>query len=141
MGDDVTAPASVVDALVGADQIVIGPGSLFTSVLAAAAVPGVIEAMHESAAQHVYVCNLRPQLPETQGFTVADHVEALRRHGVPVDLVVVDADTPMALGEPGVDVLRAPLLGRNRLVHDPERLATALGAALAQSSIRVGEGP
>ncbi|HUD69356.1 MAG TPA: gluconeogenesis factor YvcK family protein [Acidimicrobiales bacterium] len=137
LGDDVRAPATVLDALVEADQIAIGPGSLFTSVLAAASVPGVIEAMRESRAQCVYVCNLRPQLPETEDFTVADHVDALVRHGVPVDLVIVDIDTPMSLGEPGVDYLRANLIGRNCLVHDPDLLAAALVAALAQSSITV----
>jgi uncharacterized cofD-like protein len=140
LGDDVRAPSTVLEALLDADQIVIGPGSLFTSVLAAASVPGVTEAMRESRAQRVYVCNLRPQQPETEGFTVGDHVDALMRHGVPVDLVIVDSDTPMSLGEPGVDCLRAPLLGRNRLVHDPDLLAAALEAALAQSRISVREG-
>jgi len=140
VGEDVRAPATVLDALLEADQIAIGPGSLFTSVLAATSVPGVVEAMRESRAQCVYVCNLRPQRPETEGFTVADHVDALARHGVPIDLVIVDSDAPMSLGEPGVDFLRAPLLGRNRRVHDPELLAAALVAALAQSRITVGEG-
>jgi uncharacterized cofD-like protein len=136
VGSDFSAPASVVDALEGADQIAIGPGSLFTSVLAAAAVPGVIEAMRASSAQRVYVCNLRPQLPETAGFTVADHVAALQRHGVPVDLVLVDNATPMSLGEPGTDYLRAPLVARNPLVHDPGLLAAGLQRALAQSRVK-----
>jgi uncharacterized cofD-like protein len=139
VGRDVSAPEAVVEALLAADQIVIGPGSLYTSVLAAAAVPGVIEAMRASRAQRVYVCNLRPQLPETAGYTVADHVAALARHAVPVDLVVVDNATPMSLGEPGVDFLRAPLVGRNHLVHDPALLAAALRRALAQSRVGVAE--
>jgi len=133
VGLDATAPPSVADALLAADQIVIGPGSLYTSVLAAAAVPGVTEAIGASGAQRVYVCNLHPQLHETAGYTVADHVAALVRHGVPVDVVLVEPTTPMALGEPGVEVLRAPLLGRNHLVHDPDLLASALQLALAQS--------
>jgi uncharacterized cofD-like protein len=138
-GGRATAPASVIAALENADQIVIGPGSLFTSVLAAAAVRGVIEAMNASHAQRVYVCNLRPQLPETEGYTVADHVAALTRHKVPLDLIVVDNETPMSLGEPGVDFLRAPLVGRNPLVHDPSLLAAALESALAQSRVPAGE--
>ena len=133
VGLDATAPPSVADALLAADQIVIGPGSLYTSVLAAAAVPGVTEAIGASGAQRVYVCNLHPQLHETAGYTVADHVAALVRHGVPVDVVLVEPTTPMALGAPGVEVLRAPLLGRNHLVHDPDLLASALQLALAQS--------
>jgi uncharacterized cofD-like protein len=139
VGRGATAPDAVVAALLDADQIAIGPGSLFTSVLAAASVPGVIEAMRASRAQRVYVCNLRPQLPETAGYTVADHVGALLRHGVPVDLVVVDNEAQMSLGEPGVDFLRARLVGPNPLVHDPERLATALQLALAQSRVAARE--
>jgi uncharacterized cofD-like protein len=139
VGSDATAPDAVVNALLTADQIAIGPGSLFTSVLAAASVPGVIEAMRASRAQRVYVCNLRPQVPETAGFTVADHVAALVRHRVPLDVVVVDRHTPMPLGEPGVEVLCADLVGHNRLVHDPARLASALQQALAQSRVAAGE--
>lgn len=138
-GDRVVAPASVVDALLAADQIVIGPGSLFTSVLAAAAVGGVAEAMRAAAAQRVYVCNLRPQVPETDGYTVADHVAALARHGVPVDVVLVDAASPMPLGDLSVACRAAPLVGRNPLVHDPARLAAALVASLAQSEVATKE--
>ena len=65
---DPPAPAAAVDALAEADQVVIGPGSLFTSVLAAVAVPGIGEAIRRSPAQQVYVCNLRPQVPETAGY-------------------------------------------------------------------------
>jgi len=140
-GGVATAPYAVVDALLAADQIAIGPGSLFTSVLAAAAVPGVIEAMRESDAQRVYVCNLRTQLPDTADLTVADHVAALARHGVPIDVVVVDDHTPMPLGTPGIDCVRAPLVGRNHLVHDPDLLAAALQSALAQSRVPAREAP
>jgi uncharacterized cofD-like protein len=130
---DVAAPESVLVALAGADQIVVGPGSLYTSVLAAAAVPGVTDAMRASSAQCVYVCNLRPQQPETAGYSVTDHVAALERHGVPVDVVLADESSAMALGATDVEVRLAPLAGRNRLVHDPERLAAALESALARS--------
>jgi uncharacterized cofD-like protein len=130
---DAVAPEAVLAALDGADQVVVGPGSLFTSVLAAAAVPGVTAAMRASSAQLVYVCNLRPQLPETAAYAVADHVEALERHGVVVDVVVVDAGSPMPLGSVAADVVSAPLVGRNPLVHDPDLLAAALRSALARS--------
>ena len=56
-----------------------------------------------------------------------------------VDVVVVDNEAPMSLGEPGVDFLRAPLVGRNPLVHDPALLATALQLALAQSRVEARE--
>ena len=69
----------------------IGPGSLFTSVLAAVAVPGIAEAVASAKAQVVYVCNLRPEIPETEGYDVAAHVAALARHDVPVDVVLCDS--------------------------------------------------
>lgn len=140
-GGSVTAPPAVLDALDRADQIVIGPGSLFTSVLASAAVKGVTEAIAASRAQRVYVCNLRPQPGESAGFSVEDHVEALRRHDVPVDLVLVDASSPMAQGDPGVECVRSRLVDRNALVHDPAMLAAALLAALAQSGVGAREAP
>ncbi len=138
-GGDATAPTAVVEALLAADQIVIGPGSLFTSVLAAAAVRGVTEAIQASGAQRVYVCNLRPQPGETAGFDVGDHVGALARHDVPVDLVLVDDASPMPLGELSVPCVRTRLVGRNELVHDPDLLASALESALAQSGVSVRE--
>lgn len=87
---DPPADTEAVAAIATADQIVIGPGSLFTSVLAALAVPGIRAAVAASAAPVVYVCNLRPQLPETEGFGPDDHVEALRDHGIEPDVVVAD---------------------------------------------------
>lgn len=126
-------PVEALDAIAHADQIVIGPGSLFTSVLAAAAVDGVVRAISNARAQRVYVCNLRPQLPETEGYDVGDHVAALRRHGVVVDAVLWDPTTGMALGRPDAPVVGRPLAGRNGLVHDPEKLATALSDLLASS--------
>ena len=131
---DATAPDEVLAALAAADQIVIGPGSLYTSVLAAAAVPGVTEAISASHAQCVYVCNLRPQIPETAGYSVADHLDALARHGVPIDVALVDAAAQMTRGDvEGTVVLSGALTGRNPLIHDPARLADALCAALARS--------
>ena len=79
---DPAAPPEAVAALGGADQIVLGPGSLFTSVLAAIAVPEIRAGLNRSAARKIYVCNLRPEVPETEAFDVARHVEALVAHGV-----------------------------------------------------------
>src|SRR5580693_4948674 len=82
--DDAQPPPLALERITTADQIVIGPGSLFTSVLAAVAVRGVAEAVASSKAQVVYVCNLHPEVPETEGFDVSDHVAALARHNVSV---------------------------------------------------------
>jgi uncharacterized cofD-like protein len=131
--DTAHAPDEVLDVLARADQIVIGPGSLFTSVLAAAVVPGVAESIAASDAQRVYVCNLRPQPPETEAFTVSDHLDALERHGLHVDVVLYDPASAMPLGSVSSRVVESALAGRNGLVHDPERLGRTLCAALARS--------
>lgn len=122
---DALTPMEVPEALAGADQIVIGPGSLFTSVLAAAIVPDVKAALAATSAQRVYVCNLLPQVPETSGFDVAAHVEALNAHGVVVDIVLCDPRA-MALGVPTRRVVERDLARPNGLAHDPMLLAKAL---------------
>jgi len=128
---DPTAPPEAVAALDDADQVVIGPGSLYTSLLAAVAVPGITRALANTGAQKVLVCNLRPQVPETEGYDVAAHVVALRQHGVEVDVVLVDTRCGLALGPVGPPVVDRPLAGPNGLVHDPARLAGALADLLA----------
>jgi uncharacterized cofD-like protein len=86
---DAPVGEAVLEALAEADQIVIGPGSLFTSVLAVCVVPRIKGALLAATnAQRVYVCNLRPQPPETAGFAPVDHLRALLDHGVPVDAMV-----------------------------------------------------
>jgi uncharacterized cofD-like protein len=66
---DPESSPDVEKAILEADQVVLGPGSLFTSVLAAAIVPAVRSALQATSAQRVYVANLTPQVPETKGFT------------------------------------------------------------------------
>jgi uncharacterized cofD-like protein len=132
--DDARAPAEACEALGAADQIVIGPGSLYTSVLAAVAVPGIAEALATASGQRVFVCNLNPQLPETEGYDVEAHVRALAEHGVEVDVVLWDPSTGMPLGGrwgTGARFVDRPLAGANGLVHDPDKLAEALRNLLA----------
>lgn len=126
---DPPAPAAAVAALEVADQIVLGPGSLFTSVLAAVAVPDIRDAVNRSGARRVYICNLRPQDPETASFDVAMHVAALAAHGVQVDCVVCDS-TGIEVGSPGLPVVDVPLARPNGLAHDPTRLASTLSDLL-----------
>lgn len=120
-------PVAALAAIAAADLIVIGPGSLYTSVLAAVAVPMITRALSEASATKVYVCNLRPQIPETAGYSVADHLDALHRHGIEVDLCLVDPHGGLELGETRFPVDLKMLAGSNGLVHDPARLATTLG--------------
>ncbi len=67
-------------AILNAELIVIGPGSLFTSILPTLLVDGIVQAVQASSALVIYVCNIATQKGETEGFSVADHVLALERH-------------------------------------------------------------
>lgn len=131
---DAPAPPEAIEAITNADQIVIGPGSLFTSVLAAAIVPDIKAALAASSAQRVYVCNLSEQEPETSGFDVAAHVAALKNHGVIADIVLCDTSA-MSLGSSELPVVERALARPNGLAHDPELLANAL-AELSEKSVR-----
>ena len=122
---DPTAPEGAVEALAQADQIVLGPGSLYTSVLAAAVVPGIRDGINRSSASKVYVCNLRPQDAETAHHDVAMHVEALLAHGVAVDQVVCDSSA-IEVGSVRIPVTDVPLARPNGLAHDPTKLAATL---------------
>lgn len=125
---DATVPPAAVEALLEADQVVIGPGSLYTSVLAAAAVDGVREALKRSPGRRVYVCNVRAELAETRGYDVAAHLAALRRHGIEPDVVVAQRGA-LALGDvvgSGVEVVEADVVRPNGLAHDPARLGPVL---------------
>lgn len=67
-------------AILDADAVVLGPGSLFTSVLPNLMVPGIKEAIQKSNAVKVYICNVATQVGETDGYNVADHIIALQNH-------------------------------------------------------------
>jgi uncharacterized cofD-like protein len=81
--DDISAYPEAVRALLEADLIVAGPGSLFTSVLPNLLVADVARAIRASRATKVFVCNVATQRGETDGFDVGDHVEALEAHCEP----------------------------------------------------------
>jgi uncharacterized cofD-like protein len=123
---DAAPPAAALAALVAADQILIGPGSLFTSVVAVLAVPAIRDAIGASRAHTVYVANLRATV-DTEGFDVAAHVAVLAAHGVIPDLVVADT-AGIALGDVTLPVVTAPMARPDGLAHDP----AALGVELAR---------
>jgi uncharacterized cofD-like protein len=132
-------------AIAEADLIVIGPGSLFTSILPSLLLPEIRDALIASPALRVYACNVATQQGETDGFDLAEHVEALERHTAPgiVDVILgnnqFDARAPRAWGAQSVRLRWPPIGGSTpRLVlddvvdpenahhHDPARLAAAL---------------
>ena len=130
----------MLEALSEAAAVVLGPGSLYTSVLAAAVVPGLARGHRRRPAPRWSTsATSRPQAHETDGYDVADHVDALRRHGLSPDVVLYD---PTAID--GVDGVRGrwcpPTWPARRAVsHDPDLLARALGAA--PRALRPGSGP
>jgi uncharacterized cofD-like protein len=90
----------VLQAILRAELIVVGPGSLFTSLLPNLLVPELLAALHASRAIKVYVCNIATQQGETDSFSCQDHVEALEQHmGEPVfDVVLCNAHYEGDLG-------------------------------------------
>lgn len=86
---DAVANERAVEAIMAADLVVLGPGSLFTSIVPNVLVRGIREALHATRATRVFVCPKIDSLGETSGFSVADHVEALASHGLAGALDVV----------------------------------------------------
>lgn len=88
--------AKAVDAILNADLILYGTGSLYTSILPNIVVDGIKEAIASSHCRQVYFCNAMTQPGETDGYSVEDHVQALEDHmpDLQLDLVVVN-DEPL----------------------------------------------
>ncbi|MEQ8673389.1 MAG: uridine diphosphate-N-acetylglucosamine-binding protein YvcK [Aggregatilineales bacterium] len=78
--EDAEAFPGSVDAILDADIIVIGPGSLYTSIIPNMLVKGIADALRATSAYKIYICNVATQPGETTAFTVADHVLALEKH-------------------------------------------------------------
>ncbi|HLX78140.1 MAG TPA: gluconeogenesis factor YvcK family protein [Acidimicrobiales bacterium] len=125
--DDAPVPKAAVAALERADQIVIGPGSLYTSILAALAPRPIAAAIARSDALLIYVCNLREQVPETSGYDVTDHVAALVSHGITPDVVVCDSGALVLSAIPDeMRVVDRTLSDASGTAHDEDLLAEAL---------------
>jgi uncharacterized cofD-like protein len=152
---DVPALPEALAALETADCVVIGPGSLYTSLIPVLLVRGVAEAIARSGARVVLIMNLMTQPGETDGLDARDHVRALQAHspGLPVhDVLVNDAPVPAsarqryaaegarglavdaaALAALGCRVWKQDLLAAGDHVrHDSRKLAGAVLALAAQ---------
>jgi len=100
--EGVRAYPKAVQAILGADLIVVGPGSLYTSMLPNLLVPDIVKAIKASGALSVYVCNVATQPGETDGYSVTDHYEALRNHiGPDVFQVILANDNLKPTFPPG----------------------------------------
>lgn len=79
-GGQPTAVLPVLAAIMQADAVVLGPGSLFTSILPNLMIPNLGEAVRETKAEVIYICNIMTQRGETDHFSDADHVRVINRH-------------------------------------------------------------
>lgn len=122
---------AALDAIAGSDYVLLGPGSLFTSVLAVCALPDVAAALDASPARVIWICNLEAGAGETTGLTARNHLAALRRHGVRVDAVLYDPGAELSfapghLARQRVEAIARPLMNGRRGVHDCVLLRQAL---------------
>ena len=120
------APPRALQALQDADAIVIGPGSLYTSVLAACVVPEINRALARSSARKIYVANLRGEDPETLGFSLQDHIDTLAVHGVDPTLVIVDSSSEFSDQPCTIRTRVTAVTAENPLVHDVPKLTQAV---------------
>ncbi len=96
-------------AIRAADLIVLGPGSLFTSIMPNLLVPGVIDAIRDSRGSVLFVCSLADVQGETWGLTAREHVEALIDHGMEglIDYVLVHTSVPLRADSPATESFNA----------------------------------
>ena len=92
---DAGAIKEAVDAIENADLVLLGPGSLYTSVIPNLLVKNIKESLNRTKAPKVYITNVMTQPGETDGYTVYDHVDALLRHwpDALIDYVIVNTGT------------------------------------------------
>jgi uncharacterized cofD-like protein len=149
------ACAEVVDAVLAADVLLLGPGSWFSSVIPHLLVPDLRAALAATGARKVVVLNLVPEPGETAGFSPEQHLAVLSEHApeLRVDAVIADeaaVPVPDRLGRaagavlaPGGRVHLAPVAAADPAVprHDPPALAEAIAAVLAGFGIRARPAP
>lgn len=105
--DNPLAFPPAVQAILNADLIIVGPGSLFTSILPNLLVPDLSEAIRASRATKFYIVNVATQPGETDGFSTADHIQAIEKHlNLRIfDLVICNQKQDLSLPE-GVEWVR-----------------------------------
>ena len=150
---DAQAANGAIDAILNADVLIFGPGSLYTSVIPNLLVEGIRDAVVRSKAIKIYICNVMTQPGETDGYGAYDHVQALVDHvGTQfLDYAIVNSQdvtleqlrqydaegsrpiTPDIdkIRSLGITVVPARLISKDDLVrHDPRKLARVLIALI-----------
>ena len=144
-----------------AELIILGPGSLYTSVIPNLLVDGVVKAIQRSKAMKMYVCNVMTEDGETENYTVSDHIEAIFQHSAPglFPLCLVSSSrtpktvaaryalegaAPVVLDEKrcqelGVEIITRPLatVKEGRALHHFQRLAREILALYSERAFRV----
>ncbi|MBQ6452463.1 MAG: uridine diphosphate-N-acetylglucosamine-binding protein YvcK [Solobacterium sp.] len=149
--EEVKADPEAVQAILDAELIIYGVGSVYTSILPNVIIPEIRDALKETTAKRVYICNAMTQPGETDGYSVEDHVDALLHHGAPVDAVLVPSDilpyeivsryfdegsTPVLLKyqKHDYEVIQKSLLNFDRKLirHDTQKVAEAIESILEE---------
>ena len=134
-----------VQAIAEADLLILGPGSLFTSVVPNLLVSGIASAVKNTNALKMFVCNVADQPGETDGFTIPDYVEVIRHHAgrASVDIVIANNNLmddereaafklvrPEAVWNDPAECVLADVINEDQPTrHDPVKLAQAITRA------------
>lgn len=159
--DHPKALPEAIEAIQEADMIVLGPGSLYTSIIPNLLVDGIVEAIQSSDALKIYVCNVMTQEGETEGYSVADHLRAIYEHSseglvdyclcnsspVPKNIAeryAAEGAEPLRgdakLGKSmGIEIISRPvaMIDHGYVRHDPVKLAQELLLLHAERSVRI----
>ncbi len=149
----------VIEAISESDFIVLGPGSLYTSVIPNLLVDGVISAITNSKAVTLYVCNVMTQPGETDGFSASDHLKTLKKHAqeIRIDYCLVNDEIPSPtlqekyklenaypvpadveeIEKMGVKPIKASLISQTNLVrHDPAKLSDGITKLIMDANVK-----
>ncbi|OGO17080.1 MAG: hypothetical protein A2Z14_09290 [Chloroflexi bacterium RBG_16_48_8] len=144
--DDPPAYPEALRAILNADMVVIGPGSLYTSILPNLLVPDIVAALKATRAFRVFVCNVATQIGETDGFSCMQHVEAIETHigkGIFDQIVANDCYSEKlpdgiswvqdSNGAMLIPIYKTDLIDKNRPSHhDPVKLSETLISLLEE---------
>lgn len=123
-------PDEALQAIAQADQVIIGPGSLYTSVLAVAVVPAIRDALAQTNAKMIYVANVANDKADSVGFHLPEHIQALTDHGIYPDAIIacptVHHVQDLSAVAPEVLVKLAEVSADDGWGHDPVLLGRAL---------------
>ncbi|MEL6603057.1 MAG: gluconeogenesis factor YvcK family protein [Cyanobacteria bacterium J06614_10] len=147
---DPPALPQAIEAIKGADYIIVGPGSLYTSIIPNLLVPEIVDAIAARNVPRIYICNIMSEPGETQGYTVSKHIEAIDRacgrylfdavlvqkrlpSEAAIDRYLKEGATPVILDrkaviDSGRRIVIANVMSESDTTvrHDPKRLAKVL---------------